>query len=80
MSYTSNVMQQVSRGGQNDLKKSVSPETKDASSRVVNDILSSDVPIENVHQTAGDEVWKSEHHQAATLIQVRFKTWLKRRQ
>ena len=80
MSYTSNVMQQVSRGGQNDLNKSVSPETKDASSRVVDDIPSSDVSIENVHQTAGDKVWKSEHHQAAILIQVRFKTWLKRRQ
>lgn len=70
-------MQQDSRGGQNDLKKSVSPEAKDASSRVVDDIPSS-VSIENVHQTAGNKVWK--HHQAATLIQVRFKTWLKRRQ
>ena len=73
-------MQQDSRGGQNDLKKSASPETKDASSRAFNDIPSSDVSIENVHQTAGDKVWKSKHQLAATLIQVRFKTWLKRRQ
>ena len=76
ISYSSNLMHQSSVGRQDDSMESVSPATKDKSSRVVDNIPSSDVSIANLHQTAGNIAWKSEHHQAAILIQVGFKSWL----
>ena len=79
ISYSSNLIHQSSVGRQNDLMKSASSATKDTSSDVVNNIPSSDVSIAILHQTDGNSAWKSEHHQAAILIQVGFKSWLMHR-
>lgn len=80
ISNSSSFTQQKSEGRQNNLKKSVSPTTKDTSSNVVNNIPSSDLSTANLHQTVGNGVWKSEHQCAAILIQVRFTSWLMYRQ